>query len=66
MKDPLALSRRDFIKKTTLAAAVFTIVPRYVLGRGYLAPSDQLTKGIVGVGGMGRNQAYRKKARTRS
>jgi len=25
-----------------------------VLGKGYLAPSDQLTKGIVGVGGMGR------------
>ena len=35
-------------------AAGFTIVPRHVLGRGYLAPSDQLTKAIIGVGGMGK------------
>ena len=35
--------------------AAFTIVPRHVLGKGFLAPSDQLTKGVVGVGGMGRN-----------
>jgi predicted dehydrogenase len=48
--------RRDFIKKSAIAAASFTIVPRFVLGgKGYLAPSDQLTKGIIGVGGMGRN-----------
>ena len=31
------------------------IVPRHVLGgNGFLAPSDQLTKAIIGVGGMGR------------
>jgi hypothetical protein len=30
-----------------------SIVPRHVLGRGYLAPSDQLTKGIIGTGSMG-------------
>ncbi len=37
-----------------MAGAAITIVPRHVLGgNGYLAPSDQLTKGIVGVGGMG-------------
>ncbi|WP_028296538.1 Gfo/Idh/MocA family oxidoreductase [Olivibacter sitiensis] len=48
-------SRRDFIKKSALAAAAFTIVPRFVLGgTGYLAPSDHLTKGIIGVGSMGR------------
>jgi myo-inositol 2-dehydrogenase/D-chiro-inositol 1-dehydrogenase len=46
--------RRDFIKKTAIGMAAFTIVPRFVLGRGYLAPSDKLTKGVVGVGGMGR------------
>lgn len=34
--------------------ALFTVVPRSVLGRGYIAPSDQLTKGIIGVGNMGR------------
>ncbi len=33
----------------------FTIVPRSVLGgKGYTPPSDQLTKGIIGVGGMGK------------
>lgn len=29
-------------------------MPRHVLGNGYIAPSDQLTKGIIGTGGMGR------------
>lgn len=46
--------RRDFIKRSAAVMAGFTIVPRYVLGgEGYTAPSDQLTKGIIGVGGMG-------------
>lgn len=48
-------SRREFLKKSAIAVATFTIVPRFVLGKGYLAPSDQLTKGIIGVGGMGKN-----------
>src|SRR6201997_1412165 len=48
-------SRREFIKKSAIAAATFTIVPRFVLGKGFIAPSDQLTKGIIGVGGMGMN-----------
>lgn len=49
------LGRRNFLKKTGAAALAFTIVPRYVLGgQSYTAPSDQLTKGIIGVGGMGR------------
>lgn len=48
-------SRRSFIRNTAGTLALFTIVPRHVLGRGFVAPSDQLTKAIVGVGGMGRN-----------
>jgi myo-inositol 2-dehydrogenase/D-chiro-inositol 1-dehydrogenase len=49
-------SRRDFIKKSAVALAAFTIVPRHVLGgTGFLAPSDRLTKAVIGVGGMGRN-----------
>jgi predicted dehydrogenase len=49
-------SRREFIKKTAVAAAAFTIVPRFVLGgNGYIAPSDQLTKAVIGTGAMGRN-----------
>ncbi len=47
-------SRRNFIKNSALAIGAFSIVPRHVLGKGFLAPSDTLTKGIIGVGGMGR------------
>ncbi|MEY4336251.1 MAG: hypothetical protein RLZZ45_1170 [Bacteroidota bacterium] len=47
-------SRRKFLQSSALAAAGFFIVPRHVLGKGFIPPSDQLTKGIIGVGGMGR------------
>ena len=46
-------NRRDFIK-TVGGLALFTVVPRHVLGKGFVAPSDQLTKGVIGLGGMGR------------
>lgn len=47
-------NRRDFLKKSLAAAAGITIIPRHVMGgNGFLAPSDQLTKAIIGVGGMG-------------
>ncbi|WP_159468268.1 Gfo/Idh/MocA family oxidoreductase [Dyadobacter sp. 3J3] len=47
-------SRRNFIKGSLATLATFSIVPRHVLGKGFIAPSDQLTKAIVGVGSMGR------------
>lgn len=48
-------SRRSFIRNSVGAIAAFTIVPRHVLGGpGFLAPSDTLTKAVIGVGGMGR------------
>ena len=48
-------SRRTFLRTSVAAAAGMMIVPRHVLGGpGFIAPSDQLTKGIIGVGGMGR------------
>ncbi len=48
------VNRRDFIRRSAAAGLALTIVPRHVLGgRGYTPPSDQLTKGIIGVGGMG-------------
>ena len=46
-------SRRKFLQTSATIIAGFTIVPRHVLGRGFIPPSDQLTKGIIGVGGMG-------------
>ena len=49
------ISRRQFIRTGAAAAASLAIVPRHVLGgQGYLAPSDTLTKAVIGVGGMGR------------
>ncbi len=48
-------TRRKFFKGALAAGAGLTIVPRHVLGgTAHLAPSDQLTKAIIGVGGMGR------------
>ena len=47
-----ALSRRDFMGAA--AAAVFTFVPRHVLGgRRYISPSEKLNVACIGVGGMG-------------
>ena len=46
-------TRRTFLK-SVLAFGAFTIVPRRVLGGpGYTAPSDELTKAVIGIGGMG-------------
>lgn len=50
-------SRRTFLKSLG-AIGLFTIVPRKVLGNGFIAPSDQLTKGIIGVGGIGRSDLH--------
>ncbi len=46
-------SRRKFIKNVGLAAAAVSIVPRHVLGKGYVAPSDKLYIAGIGVGGKG-------------
>ena len=46
-------SRRKFIRNTAVAATGFFIVPRHVLGRGYVAPSDKLRIAGIGAGGKG-------------
>ncbi len=46
-------SRRNFIRNTAVAAAGFYIIPRHVLGRGFIAPSDKLVIASIGVGGKG-------------
>src|SRR5438045_9481645 len=51
-------SRREFLKASAVAASVFTIVPRHVLGgRGFVAPSDKVNIALVGAGGQGRTNA---------
>jgi len=46
-------SRRNFIKNSSIASAGFFIVPRHVLGRGFVAPSDKLNIAGIGIGGKG-------------
>ncbi len=58
------MERRDFLRKSLLGAAAFTIVPRHVLGGpGFIAPSDQITKAIIGVGGIGYNHHFEREGR---
>src|SRR6185437_4182707 len=49
------ISRRRFVGDVTAGGLSFTIVPRHVLGRGYLAPSDKLNIGCVGGGGRAKD-----------
>lgn len=48
-----SIPRREFIRNTALAGGAFFIVPRHVLGRGYIAPSDKLNIAGIGAGGKG-------------
>ncbi len=42
-------NRRQFLKSFS-AAAGFLIVPRHILGKGFLAPSDKINLGFIGCG----------------
>lgn len=46
-------TRRDFLRTSSVAAAGFFIVPRHVLGKGFVAPSDKLNIAGIGAGGKG-------------
>ena len=46
-------TRRNFIKSSAIAASGFFIVPRHVLGKGFIAPSDKLNIAAIGAGGKG-------------
>lgn len=47
------LSRRVFIKNTSLALGGISIIPRHVLGQGFTAPSDKINLGFIGLGKQG-------------
>ena len=51
-------SRRSFLRNAGLAAAGFYIVPRHVLGRGFVAPSDKLQIAGIGAGGKGESDLW--------
>jgi len=44
------LSRRKFISRTALTIGAISIVPRHVLGQGFIAPSDKINLGFIGLG----------------
>jgi predicted dehydrogenase len=46
-------SRRKFIRNSAIIGSSFFIVPRHVLGRGFVAPSDKLRIAGIGAGGKG-------------
>ncbi len=48
---PNSINRRTFITSTASAVSAAAIVPRRVLGGpGYIAPSDKINVGVIGVG----------------
>jgi predicted dehydrogenase len=56
-------SRRSFLKTTGAGIALFTIAPRKAFGKmggdnNFIAPSDQLTRGVIGVGGIGNSNSH--------
>lgn len=58
MKNIRSTTRRQFLKKASALASAsfaFSVVPRHVLGmNGYTAPNDEITRAVIGVGGMGK------------
>ncbi|GGF36464.1 Gfo/Idh/MocA family protein [Echinicola rosea] len=46
--------RRDFLKSSLIALGGIAIVPRHVLGKGYVAPSDKINLGFIGLGKQSR------------
>lgn len=52
-KEKRNINRRKFVGDITTSAAAFTIVPRHVLGRGHIAPSDKILVANIGCGTQG-------------
>jgi predicted dehydrogenase len=52
-KPSASVTRRKFIQATSLATTGFFIMPRHVLGKGFIAPSDTLYIAGIGAGGKG-------------
>jgi len=49
----MPVNRRKFLRDSSLAFSGLVIVPRHVLGRGFIAPSDKLNIAAIGAGGKG-------------
>ena len=50
------VTRRHMLQQMLATGVACSIVPRHILGgQGYIPPSEQITKAVIGVGRMGRN-----------
>ncbi|MCX8155809.1 MAG: Gfo/Idh/MocA family oxidoreductase [Verrucomicrobiae bacterium] len=48
------MKRRQFLKNSAVAAAIFTVVPRHVLGgAGQISPNEKMTVALIGCGTQG-------------
>jgi Oxidoreductase family, C-terminal alpha/beta domain/Oxidoreductase family, NAD-binding Rossmann fold len=47
------LHRREFVKTSAAASVAFTIIPRSLLGKGFIAPSDKINIAYIGCGTQG-------------
>ncbi|WP_297795946.1 Gfo/Idh/MocA family oxidoreductase [uncultured Eudoraea sp.] len=54
-----SLSRRKFIRNSSVALGAISIIPRHVLGRGFIAPSDKVNLGFIGLGKQSRGLSSR-------
>lgn len=52
-------TRRRFISTSIWSAGAISIIPRHVLGKGFLAPSDRVNLGFIGLGKQSRGLASR-------
>jgi predicted dehydrogenase len=51
--DKKQVSRRNFLKSGALTIGAAMIVPRHVLGKGFIPPSDKMNLAAIGAGGKG-------------
>lgn len=50
------MKRRKFLSNSIVAVSAFSVIPRHVLGgKEFIAPSDKLNIGCIGIGGKGRS-----------
>jgi Oxidoreductase family, NAD-binding Rossmann fold/Oxidoreductase family, C-terminal alpha/beta domain len=48
------INRRKFVETMAVSALTFTILPRHVMGgKNFIAPSDKITLGYIGIGTQG-------------
>ena len=53
------LTRRRFIRNSAFTLGAISIIPRHVLGKGFVAPSDKVNLGFIGLGKQSRGLAAR-------